>query len=381
MSNKRNRNIRARMARTGESFTEAARAVDGDDLMYHRRDWAHSGWARLLPSSAHILETIVATATMENVDGNLRHLFKDRAARLRFPQGVATAVSWVEDHIDDKTRALSEEAEAAFRAALAAAGRPVPGTIGELAVLLAELGVYQHSILPSGKEQWRAGPDLPAPEDVLALPASWLAREEERRWRLVTGRPALALARHLRNQGLKADLSTTILRLAQDSGLAADEVRRGLEGMAYRGWMTAHRHDAQLRHADLRELDEHARFTLRPDLEAMAAELTPEDPDDSDDTADAVIDWNASPWKVYRSAEQDHDLSSESLAVLASLPFPIEHPGGSAGMLSLRDLAEAQGMSVEATVRALYELEGVGALKWDDERRRALTAGSVPFAI
>ncbi|MCA1705818.1 MAG: DUF6042 family protein [Actinobacteria bacterium] len=92
-----------------------------------------------------------------------------RAGIPDLPQGVDTILTWDKGDSDEETHALRQRAAAAFHAAVIQTGQPVPVTVSELASLLTELGVYQHTGHPNGVHRWRADADLPAVGDVLPL--------------------------------------------------------------------------------------------------------------------------------------------------------------------------------------------------------------------
>jgi hypothetical protein len=179
----RKRAIRYRMVVAAEAYSVAARHAGLGGASYLRRDWHDSGWQRLLPTGAMLIEAAVGTATVREIDGTLEDLIArlGYAGTISLPYGLDAPLTWVEHDADEETRGLCEQARAAFHTAVAATGRPVPTTIGELAALLAELGVYQHTATADGMHRWRSEADLPPMVDVLPLPRAWV--EHEVMWR------------------------------------------------------------------------------------------------------------------------------------------------------------------------------------------------------
>jgi hypothetical protein len=325
------------------------------------------------------LEMIVSTATVNGQDGTLQELISRHVAGIRdLPQGADTVLTWDDSDSDEETHELRARAKSAFQTALAETGRSIPTTVAELASLLAELGVYQHTSQPNGVHRWRAGEDLPNVGDVLPLPSEWIEQEDHVQWRTVTAYPACELSDHLRAHGRPARLDTSIERLATDCAQPPEWVRDALDGMVYRGWLVVLRHDLSANRSDIHRFPEHARITLVLDwavLDHSNDEKTDDETDDEEIDL-STIRWSSSPWATYRNISQDPRISKDTLKVLSNLPFRIKKSNGSGASLPcLDEIAASQAMSINTTIDALHRLEQAGIVWWDADHQRMVIAG------
>lgn len=370
--------IRYRMVVTAEAYSVAARRVGLGGASYLRRDWYDSGWQRLLPTGAMLIEAAVGTATVREIDGTLEDLIAGLgyAGTVSLPNGLDAPLTWVEQDADEETRRLREQAQAAFHTAVAATGRPAPTTIGELAALLAELGVYQHTATADGTHRWRSEADLPPMVDVLALPQTWVEHEEGVQWLTRTGPAAYGLQAHLRERGRPAVLATTLERLATDSGVSPAAVRDSVEGLLFDGCVTVHRSGKIVEGAELTKLAVHARITLTFDWPRLDHRWAAADDDEG---TPSEVRWMSSPWACYRGIVNDPGISAEAGRVIAYLPFMLAQANGESLTTTLAETAATQGISVASAVDAFFELEGHGAVRWDGSRQAVAVAGDSPF--
>ncbi|QXV57444.1 DUF6042 family protein [Amycolatopsis sp. TNS106] len=366
----RKKKIRAHMAATGRPYLRAARDLDdsGSGFSYLRTDWSNSAWPRLMPLEAMTLELIIGTASVTDQDGDLADLIAAHPASSKLDKGPDTVLTWqYRDEEDAETAALRAEAQAAFTDAVTTLGRPVPTTLADLAHLLAELGVYQHTREPDGKHRWRAPQAIPRLQDVLPLPCYWTEREDRVRWFTETSGAALTLQRSLRGHHGEDQVDTTMQRLGDETGMPIAAVRAGLDGLMYRFNVEVLRHETPVTREDLDGLAEHARIRLVIDWTNFETSLDP----DQDDDEDMQLVWDNAPWSTYRAIAADAHIIDGAHEVLGHMPFTISQPDGNTFSTSLADLAIGNAMSTGALADSFLELEKAGLLRWSAERQLA----------
>jgi Family of unknown function (DUF6042) len=372
--------VRHRMIVTGEPYSVAQRSHRGGGVTYLRPEWHESGWNRLLPSAAIGLEAAISTATVLKIDGTLRHLI-DRfgfATAFRLSDGIDTPLTWHEgEEHDGETRAIKEDAERAFHGALDKMERPRPQTIGALADLLAEIGVFRHTVTPDGRHQWRTEGKLPEISDVLRLPDYWIEREQRFQWRSRTGKAACGLQQHLREIGRPTALTTTVELLAREAAVSESAIRDGIVGLLAEDCLRVQRHGKPLDANGLKRLAEHARFSLTLDWIQLDEQWTATGDDDLDRPSE--VQWQGSPWACCRNISRHSEISANAADLVASMPFQLLQPTGDIITTSLAELAASQGDPTSATVEACFELERVGALRWLGDQQVAELAGEGPF--
>ncbi|KOV84613.1 DUF6042 family protein [Nocardia sp. NRRL S-836] len=273
----RKKKIRAHMAATGLRYLQAARDIDGSGHSYMRTAWSNSAWPRLMPQEAMNLEVVIDTASVLSQDGDLAHLVTTHPASNQFPNGINTVLTWQDNDDDGETAMLRRHAEAAFTAAVTALARPVPTTVADLADLLADIGVFEHTHTENGTEQWRAPLEIPDPMDALPLPADWIDREERIGWRTRTAGPAMALRRSLRAYEGRPQVDTTLQRLAGEADMPVSAVRAGLDGLMYRFGVSVLRQGTTLDRRDLDALAEHARIGIVVDWTSFTSTTEPDE--------------------------------------------------------------------------------------------------------
>lgn len=375
----RARQVRTHMAATGQPFTLASRALEHDGSSYLRTGWSGSGWSRLLPLQAMSLEMVIVTATVTGQDGDLATLLAAHPVSTRTPDGVHTALTWQDrDDVDDEDIELARHAQDTFVTAVAASGRPVPTTLVGLADLLADLGVYRHTLTSTGTHRWRTPVELPDPAEVLALPVDWTDREDQIYWVAHTHRPAAALARSLQTRHHDArhgrdTLDTTLQRLGADAEMPVDVVRDGLNGLMYRTGLTVLRRGVALQRRDLAAVAEHARIQLVVDWPAIESTLG--DPDETEE-----VMWGGPPWRIFRNVADDARVTEHAF-VVGLMEFRIRKPTGGTLLTCLNMMAQESGASVGSLASSLVELEEAGLLRWrTDEQVAELAAQPDQFS-
>jgi hypothetical protein len=230
-------------------------------------DWWDSGWEAVLPKQALFLHMLVATATVEDLDGDLDELLQvmhgDRPGRRLVELDEPVWWSYPDEDLDDETRQLDTQRRATCEAALAAAGLPTPGTARDLAALMAVLGVFTREQV-DGVERWRSPDVLPLPSDRLPLPEEWVAAADARRWRHQLEPSAQRLIRHLADDlGHPGELTTTLELLGRATDLPTESVRHGLAALSEDGeFRVMRRAGGGQSDVDPQVLADHARFVL-----------------------------------------------------------------------------------------------------------------------
>lgn len=231
-------------------------------------DWFPLGWNRVLPPQDFPLVILVATATVNDLDGDLDELldqtFGDRQWHL-LGDHLDSLISWTgytppgkDVHPDDIAR--GEQARHVFEEAMRAAERPLPTTVRDLAHLMAEFGIFVRSA--EGK-RWRMGEPLPLPAEVLPLPPEVVADLDHLRWLDVTETLAGRIISYVVDGlGRPPSVATSIGRLCRATGLDANDVRLGLARLIGDGEFSTTRVG---RPVDPETLLEHARFVLQVD--------------------------------------------------------------------------------------------------------------------
>lgn len=361
------RMVRARMSITGEPYSLALRVLTDGRPGYWRSDWFNSGWMRLLPVQATPLEIAVTTATVHGAPGTLERALADSPASIDLPDGASTSLTWSSVDDDADTAALRTAARKAFESALHDRDLAVPTTVAELAVTLAEVGIFERVSVGRERIGWRSPEDLPEPSDILCLPDSWLEREDHVRWRTTTSLPADTLRRDLFEAGQPQQLQTTIDALAELCSASPEQIRDGLDGLLYRGWATTSRHGRTLDRRQLAGLPGHARFQLDVTVWTRV-----DDVDDADEGLDlSTLRWQASPWSIYRVVAASGRVSDDAIRVLAELPFEMTKPTGGTFVTTLGSVAAEMAMSVPGAAKALSELDDARWLTWDGSSQLA----------
>ena len=189
--------------------------------------WMCSGWQFVLPQQATGLHMLVATATDRDLDGSLDELVEELGAGWfdYFTDGLDCSVRWTHP-IDARDQVEVDAGERARRECLAAfslAGIVLPGTVGELATTMAELGIFTAS---HDGGRWRTVAWPPMPEDALPVSEEFRDTESRRRWLKLQEANALRLLQVLPQDDLA---TTSIDELQCLTDLPEIAVRGGLE--------------------------------------------------------------------------------------------------------------------------------------------------------
>lgn len=111
------------------------------------------------------------------------------------------------------------------------AARVPPESVRQLAVLMADLGVFEREVV-GGVERWRSPETLPLVAERLPVSERFAAEEDQRRWRSLHEDSAQAIIRHLVDVlGEPDEVSTTLARLAADTGLDLSDLRFGIAAL------------------------------------------------------------------------------------------------------------------------------------------------------
>jgi hypothetical protein len=178
---------------------------------------------------------VVATATAREVDANLTSLLSDvppdesGAVRVS-PQDLVTWTFFGSEVHSVDAGADAVPRQQVWEDALAGVGLPIPITVGELADVLAVLGVLRRTGTGAGgaTERWRSPEVLPLVADLLPVPVEWADARAEVGRRQQGQQAAQRLIRHLLDAGRPALIRTTVTELADATGLSDPMVRRGL---------------------------------------------------------------------------------------------------------------------------------------------------------
>jgi hypothetical protein len=179
---------------------------------------------------------VVATATVKDLDGSLGDLI-DSFGRDVFDRdtgGLDGPLCWTfpdQDKTDDERLAIDRASQETFEAALERAARVPPESVRQLAMLMADLGVFEREIV-GGVDRWRSPEALPLVAERLPVSEQFAAQEDQRRWRSLYENSAQAIIRHLVDVlGEPDEVLTTLARLAADTGLDLSDLRFGIAAL------------------------------------------------------------------------------------------------------------------------------------------------------
>lgn len=237
-------------------------------------DWWTSGWHHLLPRQGFPLHILVATATVHDMDGDLDELLLEQfdGAWDMLQGGLDDPVCWTlpEDADNAEQQERDERARRRFETTMATAGRPLPATTRDLAGLMADLAVFEHTVTATG-ERWRSPHPLPLAGEALPLPRDFADELDAGQWRERVEPYAQELIRYLRRELRRPDeVSTSVERLARATQLEAEAVRQGLATLVSDGEFRVVRGaGADQPDVDPETLADHARFRLLTDWAAF----------------------------------------------------------------------------------------------------------------
>jgi hypothetical protein len=355
------------------SYTEAKTALEATGLI--RSEWTQYGWYRLLPYEAMSLELAISTAHVLEKSGTIEELLRSE----KVPENANSSLTWPDSDPESGAEFGPRlNARAAFVYAMEAAGLENPFTLGELAHVLAALGVYEHKIDIAGRHYWTIG-NLVRTVEVLSLPDEWVAIEEEAWWRTMTLKPAFYLSEWIVEKKWPSRVKTSIGKLSAGSGMKEEGVRNALDGLLFKERAALWRNSRNLDRAEARELDSNARFEI--ELIAIEEEESGNEAplDDWEDLSLETIQWTESPWTICLAAAETIGLSDGPGQLLAELPFRLSVRKGSTSVTSIAELAAGNAVSPEAAARSSMELERIGALRWNSQKQVAEVAQYAPF--
>lgn len=239
--------------------------MSGESDLVSVRDWFESGWWSITPPVAIMLQMMISTASMLEVDGDLDRLHREIVGLGDFE--LDEQVLWTEANVDDPDElAYGAARKSEFEDAVTAAGHLVPETVRDYAELLAAVGVFQQSVTEDHQQRWRIANPLPLPEECLSFRQDRITKFEQIRWKSALEPYAQRLIRHVVDD-LEAPefVDATIERLASSTGLSCESVRQGLQSLS-EDEFTFHRHGAEV---DPEHLLDHARFKMVIDWQAF----------------------------------------------------------------------------------------------------------------
>ena len=206
---------------------------DGDGDVVLDGTWMCSGWQYLLPQQATALHMLIATATDRDLDGSLETLVEELGyAWFEYlTDGLDCGVRWMHPlHVGDATEADADErARRECIAAFSLAGIVLPSTVRELAVAMAELGIFT---VANDRTCWRTVAWPPMPEDALPVSQEFRAAENRRRWLKLQEPNALQLLQVLPRDDMA---KTSIDDLERITELPEIGVLGGLELLVHDG--------------------------------------------------------------------------------------------------------------------------------------------------
>jgi hypothetical protein len=194
-----------------------------------------TGWNRILdPRSYLAVDALVSLATERDIEGGLDTIAAAEPELFAEDGAFGTLddpIVWIEPAAaeDPEEVASLQLREAQFEAAVQVLGRPVPTTTRELAILLADLGVFERQNAGSATERWRMPVDIPTPGEVLPLPKDVIDREDGIRWRSIHGPNASKVIRHVIDTlGQPDKVNATLEELASALEMTVPDCREAL---------------------------------------------------------------------------------------------------------------------------------------------------------
>lgn len=239
-----------------------------DYLSLPSTSWMYSGWSRLRPLNLWDLMIVIGEATRQELDGDLQELL----GLLPCPcsghgTGVSTPLVWHEDDPDDtedeaeQSRSWARQCRQAFAEAARGLGLAEPATLGDLAAVLAGLGVLCRST-DDGVVRWRLPARPPAPTEVLPFADEVRQREEKVRQDMQVDLHAGAIVPRLEHHDPQRAI--TITDLARSCEMDPQWVRQALMKMVDSAEVVIERPEGVCGRQEVAELPEHARFLLTP---------------------------------------------------------------------------------------------------------------------
>jgi hypothetical protein len=356
----RKKRTRAHKKATGDRYVQARRAT-AEDAVYFAPDWVGSAWARLLPLEGVHLRTVIDTATVLSMDGDISDLLATHSFSDKFPKGIRSHLSWgsIFGETDNETDLLSKRAESAFRDAVTSAGLEVPTDVASLARLLEKLGILRCTRSPKGRIQWRSTYPVPSVSSVLPTPADWVTYEEEARWLSMLAWPTVRMIDYLGTSDRKHYSNVSLERLSNECEMRVEYVRLALEGLMYRCNTLVQRNSIFLDRRDISTLPEHGRFSLTLMSQNRRSEGS------SSRHKGARYAWNSTPWRAYFREREEH-LTSALSKVLFELRID-----GVRRFIGLAGIGALERCSSSVAAKLLCELEDQGHVSWCPDQKVA----------
>lgn len=239
----------------------------GRDVM---DEWFDSGWNRLLPPPGLTLLMAVGGPNGTGISTSLDETDLAASQTDPFdPHGLDSPIDWA---LDDGTpdgagqRALDAERRTRWETLITKAGHPAPGTVRQLAHLLVDLGVFEHSpATDTGPERWAISSPIPLVVDTLPVDAEYAAEETRIAASHETFSSADAIISHVLEDldGHTGPIPMRVDLLAATIGLTAGQVRAGLARMVTDGGFdVTDQHNQSVKPAELADT---AEFSLTGD--------------------------------------------------------------------------------------------------------------------
>lgn len=238
-------------------------------------EWFNSGWSRLLPPVALQLVNMIEGPTSTGISTSLDQAESERSLdRLFGPEGLDSPIVWeLGDGSDDdvEQRMMDAERRARWESVIMKTAHRIPGTVRQLAHLLVELGVFEHSpATDTNPERWAVASPLPDMANTLPVGAAYAAEEA----RILAETEGYRYSGMILEYVLDAldrrppgSITVSVGDLAANTRLDSGQCRVGLQGLVDAGEMTVT--DGEGRPVDLVNLDDAAEVALGLDW-AMA---------------------------------------------------------------------------------------------------------------
>ena len=238
-------------------------------------DWDRSGWDRYFPAEGRFVWHALCDAARRDHVGGLGHAL---AAYLSDNYPVVEVDA---DRIVDFPLLvpIPRKSRRRIERLLCSAGHGYPETIGEVAHIGVELGLY-HCYRTRGRTHWRAAPALPLPAEVFPLSLRQQQREDRLRWTTAAGFLSPEIVALLHRDGRPTKVVTSIERLSVRLDQDTVTVREGLSCLVdsgdRAGWpgtdMRAYAYDSagRLRVASVDRLDTDEPCVLQPNWRRLS---------------------------------------------------------------------------------------------------------------
>jgi hypothetical protein len=252
------------------------------------RDWWVSGWHAVLPRQGLFIDMVVSTATVRDVHGDFSTLVSSvgfEAFELN-TGGLQEPVWWSypdAEEDDEEQRAIDLEMQREFESTMTRAGLKLPETVLDLALLMADLGLYERTAV-NGMESWRKVIPTPLASETLPVSEAFSKSQDESRWSDVEEESAQLILRYVIDVlDSPPKIESTLKSLADHVGLEVPDLRFGLTGLLSSGFEIVE--PLSLETIDPESVDEEKEIAVLVDWLVFAQDrigITFSDPTDGD---------------------------------------------------------------------------------------------------